>query len=115
MDSTVPFNLTIFTDSTKNVCMCSATSIIIIVLFVISPLSNFFKTSLVMKILALLLILLHDDISIHGTLLLILLQFSIDKTNIIIFNNIKEINIIIFIITIKIYIILHNNINIYYR
>ena len=55
MDSTVPFNLTIFTDSTKNVCMCSATSIIIIVLFVISPLSNFFKTSLVMKILALLL------------------------------------------------------------
>jgi hypothetical protein len=55
MDSTVPFNLTIFTDSTKNVCICSATSIIIIVLFVISPLSNFFKTSLVMKILALLL------------------------------------------------------------
>ena len=55
MDTNAPFNLTIFTDSTKNICMCSATSIIIIVLFVISPLSNFFKTSLVMKIMALLL------------------------------------------------------------
>lgn len=55
MDSNAPFNLTIFTDTTKNVCICSATSIIIIVLFVISPLSNFFKTSLLMKIMALLL------------------------------------------------------------
>ena len=55
MDTNAPFNLTIFTDSTKNICMCSATSIIIIVLFVISPLSNLFKTSLVMKIMALLL------------------------------------------------------------
>lgn len=55
MDNNAPFNLKIFTDSTKNICMCSATSIIIIVLFVISPLSNFFKTSLVMKIMALLL------------------------------------------------------------
>ena len=53
MNSNTPFNLTIFTDSTKNVCICSATSIIIIVLFVISPLSNFFKTSLIMKIVAL--------------------------------------------------------------
>jgi hypothetical protein len=52
MDSTTPFNLMIFTDSTKKVCMCSATSIFIIVLFIISPLSNFFKTSLLMKLLA---------------------------------------------------------------
>jgi hypothetical protein len=53
MDSETPFNLMIFTDSTKKVCICSATSIFIIVLFIISPLSNFFKTSLFMKILSL--------------------------------------------------------------
>lgn len=52
MDSNTPFNLTIFTDSTKKICMCSATAIFIIMLFVISPLSNFFTTSLFMKILA---------------------------------------------------------------
>ena len=49
------FNLTIFTDETKKICICSAISIIIIVLFVISPLSNFFKTSIAMKLVALLL------------------------------------------------------------
>jgi len=52
MDLNTPFNLTIFTDSTKKICMCSATAIFIIMLFVISPLSNFFTTSLFMKILA---------------------------------------------------------------
>jgi hypothetical protein len=36
--------------------MCSASSIFIIVLFIISPLSNFFKTSLFMKILAIVLL-----------------------------------------------------------
>ena len=47
-----PFNLSIFTEETKNICLCTATSIMIIILFVISPLSNFFKTSLFMKILS---------------------------------------------------------------
>ena len=56
MDSETPFNLTIFTNETKKICMCSATSIFIIVLFIISPLSNFFKTSLLMKIIALILL-----------------------------------------------------------
>ena len=56
MDSETPFNLMIFTDSTKKVCMCSATSIFIIVLFIISPLSNLFKTSLFMKLIALILL-----------------------------------------------------------
>jgi hypothetical protein len=37
---TTPFNLLIFTDNTKRLCMCSAFSIFIILLFVISPLSN---------------------------------------------------------------------------
>lgn len=53
MDSNTPFNLMIFTDETKKVCICSATSIFLIVLFIISPLSNFFTTSLIMKILIL--------------------------------------------------------------
>ena len=56
MNSNQPFNLMIFTDSTKKVCMCSATSIFIIVLFIISPLSNLFKTSLFMKLIALILL-----------------------------------------------------------
>jgi hypothetical protein len=50
MDSNTPFNLMIFTDETKKVCLCSATSIILIFLFIVSPLSNFFTTSLLMKI-----------------------------------------------------------------
>jgi capsular polysaccharide biosynthesis protein len=56
MDSSTPFNLMIFTDSTKKVCMCSASSIFIIVLFIISPLSNFFLTSILMKAIALILL-----------------------------------------------------------
>jgi len=52
MDSTA-FNLTVFTNNTKNICMCSAISVFLIVLFVITPLSNFFKTSILMKIIAL--------------------------------------------------------------
>ena len=70
MNTDAPFNLTIFTDSTKKICFCSATSIIIIVLFVISPLSNFFKTSLLMKILALLLMVYTIYLNIHQTDLL---------------------------------------------
>jgi hypothetical protein len=47
-----PFNLTIFTEDTKSICMCTAISIVIIILFIVSPLSNLFKTSLLMKIIA---------------------------------------------------------------
>jgi hypothetical protein len=53
METDIPFNLMIFTDETKKVCMCSASSIFIIVIFIISPLSNFFKTSILMKLLSL--------------------------------------------------------------
>jgi hypothetical protein len=56
MDSNTPFNLMIFTDETKKICLCSATSIFLIVLFIISPLSNFFTTSLLMKIIILLIL-----------------------------------------------------------
>ena len=53
MDSNTSFNLMIFTDDTKKVCLCSDTSIILILLFIISPLSNFLTTSLLMKIVTL--------------------------------------------------------------
>ena len=56
MDSDTPFNLMIFTSETKKVCLCSATSIFLIVLFIISPLSNFLTTSLLMKIVTLLIL-----------------------------------------------------------
>jgi len=56
MESPPPFNLMIFTDETKKVCLCSATSIFLIVLFIISPLSNFFTTSLIVKIIILLIL-----------------------------------------------------------
>jgi len=44
------FSINTFTDTTKKACTCSAVSIILIILFVISPLSNFFLTSVFMKI-----------------------------------------------------------------
>ena len=56
MDSEIPFNLMIFTDSTKKICMCSTISIILIILFIISPLSNFFLTSSLMKIIVLIIL-----------------------------------------------------------
>ena len=45
-------NLNIFTESTKTMCTCTAASITIIIVFVLSPLSNFFKTSIFMKLLS---------------------------------------------------------------
>jgi hypothetical protein len=50
MNTESAFNLTIFTDVTKKICLCSFASMTLIILFIISPLSNFFKTSLFMKI-----------------------------------------------------------------
>ena len=56
MDTEIPFNLMIFTDSTKKICTFSAVSIALIVLFIISPLSNFFLTSSLMKIIVLIIL-----------------------------------------------------------
>jgi hypothetical protein len=50
------FNLKVFTDTTKNVCMCSALSIFLIILFIITPLSKLFKTSIFMKIIILIIL-----------------------------------------------------------
>jgi hypothetical protein len=41
----------LFTESTKTICTCTFISILLIILFIISPLSNFFKTSFLMKVL----------------------------------------------------------------
>jgi hypothetical protein len=56
METNNPFNLMIFTSDTKKVCLCSATSIFLIIIFIISPLSNFFTTSLLMKIITILIL-----------------------------------------------------------
>jgi uncharacterized membrane protein YfcA len=56
MNSDTSFNLLVFTDSTKKICLCSAISIFIIVMFIISPLSYFIKTSIFMKLLTLILL-----------------------------------------------------------
>jgi hypothetical protein len=53
MNSSEHFSLGTFTDTTKKVCTCSAISIFLIVLFIISPLSNYFITSTIMKIITL--------------------------------------------------------------
>jgi len=56
MDTEIPFNLMIFTDSTKKICTCSAVSIVLIILFIITPLSKFFITSSFMKIIILIIL-----------------------------------------------------------
>ena len=43
-------------DETKTICICSFASIIIVILFILSPLSNFFKTSLFMKLISLIIL-----------------------------------------------------------
>jgi len=56
MNSNDHFSLNTFTDTTKRVCSCSAISIFLIVLFIISPLSKYFITSTIMKFITLLLL-----------------------------------------------------------
>lgn len=56
MNQNEHFSVNTFTDTTKKSCTCSAISILLIVLFVISPLSNFFLTSVLMKIITILML-----------------------------------------------------------
>ena len=51
-----PNQISGYNDQTKTICLCSLTSIIIVILFIISPLSNLFLTSVVMKIIILLIL-----------------------------------------------------------
>jgi hypothetical protein len=56
MNSNQHFSLTTFTETTKKLCTCSAISIFLIVLFIISPLSSFFLTSVFMRIITIILL-----------------------------------------------------------
>jgi len=56
MNSNEHLSLSVFTDTTKKVCSCSAISIFLIILFIISPLSSYFITSTIMKVFTLLLL-----------------------------------------------------------
>lgn len=67
MNSNEHFSLNIFTDTTKKVCTCSAMSIFLIIVFIISPLSNFFMVSSLMKIITLLLLFYTIYLNIQQT------------------------------------------------
>ena len=82
MDSNTPFNLTIFTDITKQICLCSASSIFIIVLFIISPLSNLFKTSLFMKMCAIIIMGYTIYLNIKQTKLLSIASLSTNSESV---------------------------------
>ena len=56
MNSNEHFSLNSFTNATKKVCTCSTISIFLILLVVISPLSNYYWTSRIVKIITLLLL-----------------------------------------------------------
>jgi hypothetical protein len=67
MNSNEHFSLSAFTDTTKKVCTCSAISIFLIVLFIVSPLSNYFMTSTIMKIITLSLLFYTIYLNIYQT------------------------------------------------
>ena len=52
----LPHISTLFNDSTKQFCIMTFVSILLILIFVISPISNYHKTSLFMKIIILILL-----------------------------------------------------------
>ena len=46
----------LITDKTKKICLCSVLSMTLIILFILSPLSNLFITSIFMKLIAILIL-----------------------------------------------------------
>ena len=70
MDSNTPFNLMIFTSETKKICTCTISSIVLIILFILSPLSNLFLTSMLMKIIILTILIYTIYLNNHQTKLL---------------------------------------------
>jgi hypothetical protein len=46
----------LITDKTKKICICSVLSMALIILFILSPLSNLFITSIFMKLIAILIL-----------------------------------------------------------
>ena len=77
MDTNNHFSLITFTDETKKICTFSAISIFLIILFIISPLSNFFVTSTIMKIIIVILLGYTINLNIKQTELLKLANGSI--------------------------------------
>jgi hypothetical protein len=73
------FNTDLFTNITKNICTCTALSIFIIMLFIISPFSYFFKTSMFMKVIAL--IIMIYTIYLNAKQINLLRETSITSTN----------------------------------
>lgn len=67
MNSNEHFSLNTFTDTTKKVCTFSALSIFLIVLFIVSPLSNYFMTATIMKIITLSLLFYIIYLNIYQT------------------------------------------------
>ena len=67
MSSTEHFSLNAFTDTTKKVCTCSAISIFLIVLFIVSPLSKYFIVSSIMKIITLILLFYTIYLNVYQT------------------------------------------------
>lgn len=61
------FSLNTFTDTTKKVCTCSAISIFLIVLFIISPLRNYLFASTIIKVITLLLLCFTIYLNIQQT------------------------------------------------
>lgn len=55
------------TDVTKKVCLCSFISIVLIIMFIISPLSSFLMTSLFVKILILIILAYTIYLNNHQT------------------------------------------------
>ena len=68
------------TDVTKKVCLCSFVSIVLIVLFIISPLSSFLMTSSFMKILILIILGYTIYLNSHQTNILSLSKKFITDT-----------------------------------
>lgn len=64
------------TDVTKKVCLCSFVSIVLIVMFIISPLSSFLMTSLFIKILILIILAYTIYLNNHQTNILSLSKNS---------------------------------------
>ena len=69
-------NIDSSTDVTKKVCLCSFVSIVLIVLFIISPLSSFLMTSSIMKIIILIILGYTIYLNIHQTNMLSLSKNS---------------------------------------
>ena len=56
MNSENDINLNVFANTTRKLCVCCFVAMILIILFIMSPLSNLIKTSAVMKLLILVLL-----------------------------------------------------------